>query len=86
MARRHPHRALRRRDAGAVDAGAGRDAAYRPIDGDDGSLSALADVAARRIYVHINNTNPILIEGSPERRHVERRGWEVAEDGMEIVL
>jgi pyrroloquinoline quinone biosynthesis protein B len=46
----------------------------------------LADVAARRIYVHINNTNPILIEGSPERRHVERKGWEVAEDGMEIVL
>jgi pyrroloquinoline quinone biosynthesis protein B len=36
--------------------------------------------------VHINNTNPILIEGSPERRHVERKGWEVAEDGMEIVL
>jgi len=59
---------------------------HMPIDGNDGSLSALADVAARRIYVHINNTNPILIEGSPERRHVERKGWEVAEDGMEIVL
>lgn len=64
----------------------GRRMGHMPIDGDDGSLSALADVAARRIYVHINNTNPILIEGSPERRHVERRGWEVAEDGMEIVL
>jgi len=36
--------------------------------------------------VHMNNTNPILIEGSPERVEVERRGWEVAEDGMEIVL
>jgi pyrroloquinoline quinone biosynthesis protein B len=65
---------------------AGRRMGHMPIDGDDGSLSALADVAARRIYVHINNTNPILIEGSPERRHVERKGWEVAEDGMEIVL
>lgn len=64
----------------------GRRMGHMPIDGDDGSLSALADVAARRIYVHINNTNPILIEGSPERRHVERKGWEVAEDGMEIVL
>ena len=64
----------------------GRRMGHMPIDGDDGSLAALADVAARRIYVHINNTNPILIEGSPERRHVERKGWEVAEDGMEIVL
>ena len=30
--------------------------------------------------------NPILVAGSPERLHVERKGWEVAEDGMEIVL
>jgi pyrroloquinoline quinone biosynthesis protein B len=36
--------------------------------------------------VHINNTNPILIDGSPQRRQVERAGFEVAEDGMEIVL
>jgi pyrroloquinoline quinone biosynthesis protein B len=36
--------------------------------------------------VHINNTNPILIAGSPERLHVEHAGWEVAEDGMEIAL
>jgi len=57
-----------------------------PIDGDQGSLAALASIAARRIFVHINNTNPILVDGSPERTHVERRGWEVAEDGMEIVL
>jgi pyrroloquinoline quinone biosynthesis protein B len=35
---------------------------------------------------HINNTNPILIEGSLERRKVEDAGFEVAEDGMEIVL
>ena len=43
--------------------------------------------AARRIFVHINNTNPILIDGSPERaRGRARTGWEIAEDGMEIVL
>ena len=64
----------------------GRRMGHMPIDGDDGSLAALADVGARRIYVHINNTNPILVDGSPERRRVERGGWEVAEDGMEIVL
>ena len=64
----------------------GRRMGHMPLDGPDGSLAALAGLRARRIFVHINNTNPILIEGSPERRHVERKGWEVAEDGMEIVL
>ena len=43
-------------------------------------------VGKRRIYIHINNTNPVLIEGSPERRKVEAAGWEVAADGLEIVL
>ena len=43
-------------------------------------------LAARRIYIHINNTNPMLVSGSPERRAVEAAGFEVAEDGMEIVL
>jgi pyrroloquinoline quinone biosynthesis protein B len=64
----------------------GRRMGHMPIDGPDGSLAALAGVVARRIYVHINNTNPILIDGSPERAQVERQGWEIAEDGMEIVL
>ena len=59
---------------------------HMPIEGNGGSLAALASIAARRIFVHINNTNPILIDGSPERVEVERRGWEIAEDGMEIVL
>jgi pyrroloquinoline quinone biosynthesis protein B len=64
----------------------GRRMGHMPIDGEGGSLAALEDIAARRVYVHINNTNPILIAGSPERMHVERKGWEVAEDGMEIAL
>ena len=41
---------------------------------------------ARKIFIHINNTNPVLVDGSPERRKVEAAGWEVAEDGMEIAL
>jgi pyrroloquinoline quinone biosynthesis protein B len=57
-----------------------------PIDGDDGSLCALGETSARRIFVHINNTNPILIDDSPERRKIEAAGWQVATDGMEIVL
>jgi pyrroloquinoline quinone biosynthesis protein B len=64
----------------------GRRMGHMPIDGRDGSLAALADLAARRIYIHINNTNPILVEGSPERRRVIDAGWGVAEDGMEIVV
>jgi pyrroloquinoline quinone biosynthesis protein B len=57
-----------------------------PIDGDGGSLRGLRSVGARRIYFHINNTNPIHIAGSPERAKVRDAGWEIAEDGMEIVL
>jgi pyrroloquinoline quinone biosynthesis protein B len=64
----------------------GRRMGHMPIAGEGGSLAALDGLRARRIYLHINNTNPILIDGSPERREVERHGWEVAEDGMKIVL
>jgi pyrroloquinoline quinone biosynthesis protein B len=64
----------------------GRRMGHVPIDGADGSLAALERLSARRIFVHINNTNPILVDGSPERRRVEAAGWEVAEDGLEIVL
>jgi pyrroloquinoline quinone biosynthesis protein B len=63
----------------------GRRMGHVPIDGADGSLARLADFKMRRIYIHINNSNPILVEGSEERRHVEAAGWEIAEDGMEIV-
>jgi pyrroloquinoline quinone biosynthesis protein B len=59
---------------------------HLPIDGADGSLAALAGLGKRRIYVHINNTNPILIDGSPQRALVEAAGWEVAVDGLEIAL
>jgi pyrroloquinoline quinone biosynthesis protein B len=72
--------------AGGTGSKTGRRMGHIPVDGPDGSLAALDGIAARRIYIHINNTNPILIEGSPERAMVERRGWEVAEDGMEISL
>jgi len=64
----------------------GRRMGHMPIDGEDGSLAALERLSARRVYVHINNTNPILIAGSPERLHVEGKGWEIAHDGMEITL
>jgi pyrroloquinoline quinone biosynthesis protein B len=62
----------------------GRRMGHMPIDGEAGSLAALAGLAARRIYIHINNTNPILVEGSPECRKVLAAGWEIAEDGLRI--
>ena len=57
------------------------------MSGREGSISALAGVAiSRRIFVHINNTNPVLDEASPEYRAITAAGWEVARDGMEIEL
>jgi pyrroloquinoline quinone biosynthesis protein B len=64
----------------------GRRMGHMPLDGADGTLAALAGLGGRRILTHINNTNPILIQGSAERRKVEQAGFEVAEDGMEIAL
>lgn len=65
----------------------GRRMGHMPISGEGGSLAAFAGLGTgRKIYVHINNTNPILIDGSPEREQVIAAGWEVAEDGMEIAL
>ncbi|MBV9023752.1 MAG: pyrroloquinoline quinone biosynthesis protein PqqB [Streptomycetaceae bacterium] len=62
-----------------------REMGHLPIHGPDGSLGQLSPLAIeRKIYVHINNTNPILLEDAPERRLVEERGMEVAMDGLEI--
>ena len=53
----------------------------------DGSLSVLGGLAARhRVYIHINNTNPVLSPGSPERAAVEKAGVTVGHDGLEFEL
>ncbi|MEO1777835.1 MAG: pyrroloquinoline quinone biosynthesis protein PqqB [Pseudomonadota bacterium] len=57
-----------------------------PLNGELGSLARLAEVSARKVYIHINNTNPILQPGSPERADVLAHSWEIAADGMEITL
>ena len=58
-----------------------------PIAGADGSLHALDDLGhTRKIYVHMNNTNPILDESGPEYRAAITAGWEVAEDGWQFIL
>ncbi len=72
--------------ASGTGAKTGRRMGHMPIDGEDGSCAALAGLPGRRIYIHINNTNPIRVAGSPERRKVEAAGWEIAEDGLKIEL
>jgi pyrroloquinoline quinone biosynthesis protein B len=63
-----------------------RELAHQPIDGVEGSLARFAGSATRRkIYTHVNNTNPVLAAGSAERLAVELAGWELAEDGLEIL-
>ena len=67
------------------DARSAREMSHLPISG--GSLDFLRQSPGRRkIYTHINNTNPILMPGSPERAELEQAGIEVAHDGLEIVL
>jgi pyrroloquinoline quinone biosynthesis protein B len=65
-----------------------KDMAHLPISGDSGSLARVAALDSmrntRKIYTHVNNTNPILAP-TEERRAVEAAGWEVAFDGMEIL-
>jgi pyrroloquinoline quinone biosynthesis protein B len=79
------------RDDEMVSAGlgskTGRRMGHIAMSGADGSIAALAGIEARRrVFVHINNTNAALIEGSPERLAAERAGWEIGFDGMRFDL
>jgi len=58
---------------------------HMSVSGDDGTIAAFADLnVARKVFIHINTTNPILAADSPERAVAENAGWEVSFDGMEI--
>ena len=60
---------------------------HLPLSGDNGSLNHLAKLSSKRkIFTHINNSNPILIPNSAERKIVEAAGIEVADDGLTIEL
>lgn len=60
---------------------------HLPISGAEGSLGRLAALPSRhRVYTHINNTNPMLLEDGPERAEVERRGMVVGADGMAFTI
>jgi len=74
---------LQRLRPGAPDAFA---MAHVPITGPRGSLEVLAKLSGRRLYIHMNNTNPILDAAAPETRDAREHGVEVALDGMELEL
>src|ERR1700761_7372108 len=64
-----------------------REMGHLPISGRGGSLEQLSPLPIdRKIYIHINNTNPILLEDAPERRTLEQHGIEVAVDGLELQI
>ena len=60
---------------------------HMSVSGPDGTIAAFAPLGVRRkVLIHMNNTNPVLLDDSAERAEVEAAGWEVAYDGMEIEL
>ena len=60
---------------------------HMSVSGDDGTIAALKDLEIKRkVFIHINTTNPILLDDSEERKIVEDSGWEVSYDGMEIAI
>jgi pyrroloquinoline quinone biosynthesis protein B len=61
------------------------DMAHWPLGGPEGSLEFLRRQSARRIYIHVNNTNPVLRPDSPEAQQLTAAGVELAYDGMEVV-
>ncbi len=63
----------------------GKRMGHMSVSGEDGALAALGDLGIKRkIFIHINTTNPILIADTEERKVVESQGWEVSYDRMEI--
>jgi len=70
-----------------ISATTARKMGHVPISGTGGSLALMADLPARhRVYTHINNTNPVLIEDSAERQAVEATGVIVGHDGMKFTI
>ena len=74
-----------------AEAGVGQKSASRMghlvMSGPQGTIARLADVPlARRLFIHINNTNPVWLPDSDARREIVRQGWDLAFDGMELTL
>lgn len=73
--------------AAGVGVKTGRRMGHMSMSGPDGSIAAFEGLdVKRRVFIHVNNTNPVLLGDSPERAALEAAGWRLARDGMEIEL
>lgn len=57
---------------------------HLPMQGAEGSIARLSRLNTRKMFIHINNTNPVLQPDGPERAALAAAGWEIAQDGQEI--
>ena len=65
----------------------GKSMGHVAMSGEHGAIARLADLTIdRKIFLHINNSNPALLQASPERQIAESAGWQIPADGTEIVL
>ena len=65
----------------------GKRMGHMSMSGDDGSIAAFDSLRVKRkVFIHINTTNPVLLEDSDQRKFSTKAGWEVSYDGMEINL
>jgi pyrroloquinoline quinone biosynthesis protein B len=65
----------------------GQSMGHIAMSGDSGAIASLANLdIGRKVFLHINNSNPTLLHASPERKTAERAGWQIPADGTEITL
>jgi pyrroloquinoline quinone biosynthesis protein B len=73
--------------AAGLGAKTGQAMGHIAMSGDNGAMAALSDLGIdRKIFLHINNSNPALLRESAERKTAEGAGWQIPADGMEITL
>jgi len=73
--------------AAGLGAKTGQSMGHIAMSGSDGAIEALSGLTIdRKIFLHINNSNPALLMGSNERKLAESAGWQIPADGTEIVL
>lgn len=73
--------------AAGLGAKTGQRMGHMSMSGQDGAMAALANLGiARKIFLHINNSNPVLLPNSAERKIAENAGWQIPLDGMEITI
>lgn len=74
-------------ELGIAHAPTARVMGHWPVGGEDGTVALLRDKPnIRKVFIHMNNTNPILRAGSPQAEFVRKAGWEISHEGMTLEL